>query len=383
MTSIPMLQLPQGASVNDIAARVAQTNLANVQTRGVQQQTQQRAQLAQQSQTLNALKQKGLTDPKARAIAIQLDPAYGKQLQDYQAQQQEFEAKRAVYWGGQAAAAAKAPLASRPAIYNNLYKKAEAAGEDVSVFPLPSEQWTDAHQETLDYISQSAIEPGKQLQMAQKERELSAELPYKRAQTEKARFDLDTARRVEDRAIDSGLSPEAYKAAQNIKAKAAATKAVELPQVQANAKQAVKLLEDILQHPGMESMVGVKNPFSGAAGTLIPFSDRKPIAGSDAAGFQAKFDQLQGKNFLQAFETLKGGGQITEVEGKKATDAISSMQLSTSEEEFRAAAQDLAEVINGGVVRAGGKAIPFKFKREEAADLQSLSDDDLMKQLGL
>jgi len=370
-----MLNLPQTKTVGEMATTAAQGSLASVQRQALQQQMQQKERAAQASQTLNALKQKGLTDPRARAIAVQLDPAYGKQLQDYQAAQQEYEAKRAVYWGQQAGAASKAPLASRPAIYKNLYDKAKNAGEDVSIFPLPSDKWTNAHQETLDYIAESSIEPENQLKMAQKERELArnfgleeektaSDIAYKGAQTDKIKLEMQAVQEAKDRAAQSGMTPEEYKESQKIKAKAAATKEVELPQTQANANQAIKLLEDILEHPGMESMVGLKNPFSGAGGTMIPFTDRKPVAGSKAAGFQAKFDQLQGKNFLQAFETLKGGGQITEVEGKKATDAISSMQLSTSEAEFKAAAQDLAEVINGGIVRAGGKPIPFKFARK-------------------
>jgi hypothetical protein len=364
--------LPSNISITGLANQASQGALANTQREALQQQTQQKEQAFEQSKTLNALKQKGLTDPKARAIAIQLDPAYGKQLQDYQAQQQEYEAKKAVYWGQQAGAAAKAPLASRPGLYKNLYDKAGDAGEDVSMLPSPSEQWTDAHQQTLDYFAQAGIGPAKQLEMAQKQKTDAADMEYKGAQTDKTRFEMRAAQEARDRANQLGVSPEAYKEGQKIKAKAIATKEVELPQVQANAKQAVKLLEDILSHPGMESMVGAKNIFSGAATRYIPFKEA-PIVGSDAAGFQAKFDQLQGKNFLQAFETLKGGGQITEVEGKKATDAISSMQLSTSEKEFKAAAQDLAEVINDGVVRAGGKAIPFKYKRE-ATDSQSGED---------
>ena len=59
-----------------------------------------------------------------------------------------------------------------------------------------------------------------------------------------------------------------------------------------------------------------------------------------------RMDQLKGSAFLQAFEILKGGGQITEVEGKKATDAINRMSISTSENEFRQAAQDFLSIVD-------------------------------------
>lgn len=98
-------------------------------------------------------------------------------------------------------------------------------------------------------------------------------------------------------------------------------------------------------------MVGAKNILSGAATRYIPFVD-KPIPGTKAAGFMAKFDQLQGQQFLEAYQSLKGGGSITEVEGEKATKAISSMQLATSETEFRKAAKDYQEVIDKGLERA-------------------------------
>ncbi len=43
---------------------------------------------------------------------------------------------------------------------------------------------------------------------------------------------------------------------------------------------------------------------------------------SSPRDFNAMLDQVQGGAFLQAFESLKGGGQITQIEGEKATQAI-------------------------------------------------------------
>jgi len=55
---------------------------------------------------------------------------------------------------------------------------------------------------------------------------------------------------------------------------------------------------------------------------------------------------------LQAYETLKGGGHITEVEGKKATDAIARMDASGTEKEFINAAREFQAAIRAGVARA-------------------------------
>ena len=58
-------------------------------------------------------------------------------------------------------------------------------------------------------------------------------------------------------------------------------------------------------HAGFESAVGI------SAAPLSGF-----IPGTDTTDFKERFKQIGGQAFLQAFDTLKGGGQITEIEGK-------------------------------------------------------------------
>lgn len=148
-----------------------------------------------------------------------------------------------------------------------------------------------------------------------------------------------------------GITLATFRDQQKVVGEERGKKIVSLPKVEAETEEALKLIDDIISHEGKSSMVGAKNPFSGAFGTMIPFTDKTPVKGSSAANFMAKFEQLQGKQFLQAFETLKGGGQITEKEGEIATQAISSMRLATSEKEFDKAARNLKEVIRKGVER--------------------------------
>jgi hypothetical protein len=59
---------------------------------------------------------------------------------------------------------------------------------------------------------------------------------------------------------------------------------------------------------------------------------------------------------LQAYETLRGTGQITEIEGAKATSAITRMRLAQSEKDFVQAAREFQDVIRRGVDRARSKA---------------------------
>ena len=176
MADVPILNLPQIRPGSESMLRGQQIGLASLQREDLQQNIQQKQQKQAQSQALNALKQKGLTDPRARAIAIQLDPNYGQQLQEFEAQQQEFEAKRAIYWGGQAQAASSAPLAQRPSYYKSIYDKAKTAGEDVSIYPLPSEKWTDAHQGALEFISKSSVPAKDALEAKQKQQAAESKL---------------------------------------------------------------------------------------------------------------------------------------------------------------------------------------------------------------
>lgn len=164
---------------------------------------------------------------------------------------------------------------------------------------------------------------------------------------EKSRREFLTAEEERQAAAAQGLTLGAFRKQQEELGKNRGERIVNLPKVEAQAEQALKLIDDVVSHKGKSVMVGVKNPFMGS----IPFTKEMAIPGTAAAGFMAKFNQLKGKQFLEAYENLKGGGAISEIEGKKATDAISAMDLSTSEEEFDKAAEDLKDVIRTGLER--------------------------------
>jgi hypothetical protein len=98
-------------------------------------------------------------------------------------------------------------------------------------------------------------------------------------------------------------------------------------------------------HPGFSGSVGA---------TWLP--GWRFVQGSDEAGFMSRYDQIKDASFLEAFESLKGGGAITEKEGAKATSAINRMSTSTDEKEFIRAAMDLQDVIRTGVKNAQSRA---------------------------
>jgi hypothetical protein len=113
------------------------------------------------------------------------------------------------------------------------------------------------------------------------------------------------------------------------------------------ASRAYSTIDKMLKHPGLDTAVGM-------SGQIDP---RNKIWGTDAQGALALIDQAQGQAFLQAFESLKGGGHITEIEGVKATQAIARLQRSQNERDFRAAAKELMDLADMGHKRATGRAL--------------------------
>ena len=129
----------------------------------------------------------------------------------------------------------------------------------------------------------------------------------------------------------------------------------------AEAEDTIRLVDEMVgskdgkikQHRGFTSVVGAADPISVVAlkgWGVIPGMPKEPIGGTEEADFMARFNQTkEGKAFLQAFELLKGGGQITEVEGNKAQGAITRMGTAQSEKEFVAAAREYQDAIRIGI----------------------------------
>ena len=96
-----------------------------------------------------------------------------------------------------------------------------------------------------------------------------------------------------------------------------------------------------------------RRPHSGFEGVVgLGFPGMRFVPGSPEADFDKKFKQVIGKAFLKAFNDLKGGGQITEKEGEKATEAITRLSRFSSEVEFIRAARELENILAKGEQRA-------------------------------
>ena len=105
-----------------------------------------------------------------------------------------------------------------------------------------------------------------------------------------------------------------------------------LPITEYNVANEVKQIDELLKHPALETSLG---PIQGRIPTsVLSLYDPK------VADFRARVDQIKGGAFLQAYETLKGGGAIANAEGEKASAAKLRAENAVTEEDFITAMKD-------------------------------------------
>jgi hypothetical protein len=106
-----------------------------------------------------------------------------------------------------------------------------------------------------------------------------------------------------------------------------------------------KYVEGGKPHGGFENYVGA---------TMFP--GLRFIEGTDTASFDPLYQSIKGQAFLDAFTRLKGGGQITEIEGQKATDALLKLNKAQTEKDFIKYAREFQENLQRGMELAKNKA---------------------------
>ena len=112
----------------------------------------------------------------------------------------------------------------------------------------------------------------------------------------------------------------------------------------AQAQAMLDTIDAVIVDPGLDSAVGAGGLVTQYLGPLAP----------EATRARSRIEQLQGQAFLQAFASLKGGGQITEIEGRKAEQAIARLNTAQRPDDFRDALMELRGVIERA--QGGGQA---------------------------
>lgn len=116
-----------------------------------------------------------------------------------------------------------------------------------------------------------------------------------------------------------------------------------LPGAIATAEELMATVERVRNHPGLSASLGW--------GAYVP---NKP--GGPGEDFKAIMQQLKGQAFLRMFDSLRGAGAITEMEGAKATDALAALPLAQSEKQFREQLDLIDRIVKRGLETARQKA---------------------------
>jgi hypothetical protein len=144
-------------------------------------------------------------------------------------------------------------------------------------------------------------------------------------------------------------------------------------QLDANLEQAnrlVSLVQEVRDNPELDAVTGfAEGRMPTGRPSIIP---EKIQARQDLI---VKIDQLKGNVFLQAYESLKGSGQITEIEGIKAEAAIARMNRAQGGPAFRQALNDFLDVIETAQNRITSQKSGLP--KETAPSNQGLSAEDL------
>lgn len=161
-------------------------------------------------------------------------------------------------------------------------------------------------------------------------------------ETGKQRADIEFA--PERGRIDAANAGQ--RAAAEVAGKAGAEAQFNLPKIEQSANLMLKAVRDLKNDPALRSVVGLDGKFN----------PKVYIPGTDEQRALARIKQINGQVFLQAYQTLRGGGQITEVEGEKATAAMGRLDRAQSYDDYIGALNDLEEVITSALNAARRQA---------------------------
>jgi len=168
---------------------------------------------------------------------------------------------------------------------------------------------------------------------------------------------------------DNQAAIAAAKKRASIRATEETTAQLDLPKVESDATYLTGVIDKVLEHPSFGDVVGA--PSLEKATQFIP--------GTPESDFRQLQKQVEGKTFMTAYETLKGGGQITELEGNKATESLHRMKTASSEEGYIEAATEfkaeLQRMVQLKRVRAGMSVGQVKLDQRATAKATQIAED--------
>ncbi len=119
---------------------------------------------------------------------------------------------------------------------------------------------------------------------------------------------------------------------------------INLPVVENTVNRAVNDINKVMTHPGQSMASG-------------PILGRLPGIAGKQLDYVERVDQLKAEAFLSSYvNALKGGGQISNIEGEKGTVARARLNRAKNTEDFNSALQDLKGLMQQDLVAARRKA---------------------------
>lgn len=122
----------------------------------------------------------------------------------------------------------------------------------------------------------------------------------------------------------------------------------DLPRKQLDAQRTLAVIDKLVApdgtaHPGLRGNFGVSGQFPN-------------LPGGKAADAASLVEQIKSRAFLEAFNSIRGGGAITEAEGQKATTALIRAQNAQSYEAFLESIADFKYQVQTGMELARRQA---------------------------
>ena len=161
-----------------------------------------------------------------------------------------------------------------------------------------------------------------------------------------------------NQALATALSPKAQQELQVSQLKDQQAAAQTLPQVMQQGKTLINSINEMIgakdangkvimpEHKGLKDVIG----------TTIPFEYKPFQGGTPAADFKSLYDQVKGGAFLEAVQRMKGTGAISEIEGTKATAALTAASTAQSPDAFRKEMSKFRDAIQTSIDIATTKA---------------------------
>ena len=167
-----------------------------------------------------------------------------------------------------------------------------------------------------------------------------------------------------NQALAAALSPKAQQELQITQLKNQQEAAQALPQVMQQGQTLINSINEMIGAKDAQGkvIVGEHKGLKDVVGTMIPYEYKFGQSGTPAADFKSLYDQVKGGAFLEAVQRMKGTGAISEIEGTKATAALTAASTAQSPDAFRKEMSKFRDAIqtsmNNAATKAGKGRIP-------------------------